>query len=297
MSRRATELALTASLLMGASAHAQKNLTLQTVLDRLHVYLADYAERLPATIATEQYAQQCGGGFGALPEKVALISEFGIMRLGIPGGWIGLRDVLSVNGRPVPDRQQRLQDLFKNPSSQGIQQARRIAQQNARFNVGRLQRTINDPAVVLEVLDGRNAARIRFTKTGETSLSGVGVWTVKFDERRRPTIIQTPGWRDQPTRGIAWIDPLTGRLVRVEIMIDSESDHIGNIEKLGFTATINVTFKDEPRLRFWVPSSMVERYRLHDLSSCSGEATYTDYRTFGVETKIISCETCNVAQP
>jgi hypothetical protein len=288
MSRRATELALAASLLFGASAQARQTLTLQTVLDRLHVYLADYAERLPATIATEQYDQQCSGDFGVLPERVALVSEFGIMRLNIPGGWIGLRDVLSVNGRQIPDREQRLQNLFKNPSPSGIRQARRIAQQNARFNVGRLQRTINDPAVVLELLDGRNAARMRFTKTGETSLSGVGVWTIKFDERRRPTIIQSSGGRDQPTGGMAWVDPQNGRLMRVKVMLDIASDQIGPIERLGFTATIDVVFKDDPRLGFWVPSGLSERYGLRGTSNCYGDATYTNYRTFGVDTKIIS---------
>src|ERR1700704_6594247 len=56
-----------------SNARAQQNLTLQTVLDRLHAYLVDYAERLPATIATEQYDQRCGGT--ASRERVSLVSE------------------------------------------------------------------------------------------------------------------------------------------------------------------------------------------------------------------------------
>jgi hypothetical protein len=274
-----------AILFSATDSRAQQNLTLQTVLDRLHAYLADYAERLPATIATERYEQRCGSPSSS--ERVSLVSEFGIMRLGPPGGWLGLRDVLSVDGRSIPDREQRLQDLFTSPSARGIQQARRIAQQNARFNVGRIQRTINDPAVVLELLDGRNATRMRFKRIEETITNGTNVWAVTFVERRRPTIIQTSEGRDQPARGTASIDPLTGRLTRVTLMIENAADRIGIIDRAGFTATIDVLFKDEPRLGFWVPSGMTERYDSRE-SRCSGEATYSNYRTFGVETRIVS---------
>jgi hypothetical protein len=263
-------------LFTAGHVRAQQKVGLQTVLDRLHGYLADYARQLPATIATEHYEQQAGGG--ASRERVVLESEFGIMRLVSPAGWLGIRDVVSVNGRSVPDRQQRLHDLFNSPSPQGIQQARRIAQANARFNVGRIQRTINDPAVVLELLDGRNASRMRFAKIGESTLDGVNVWAVKFDERRRPTIIQSPAGRDEAARGTAWVEPITGRLVRTQVMIDSA----------GFTATLDVLFRDEPRLGFWVPSTMTERYEGRDVSSSSGEASYSNYRRFGVETRIIS---------
>jgi hypothetical protein len=272
-------------LCAASDARAQQTLPLQTVLDRVHAYLMDYAERLPATIATEQYDQRCGGT--ASRERVSLVSEFGIMKLSPPGGWLGLRDVLSVDDRSIPDREQRLQDLFRSPSAQGIQQARRIARQNARFNVGRIQRTINDPAVVLELLDGRNAARMRFTKTSEATVNGVKVWAVAFSERRRPTLIQNSSGRDQPAKGTAWVDPTDGRLMRAQVTIESPSDRVGLIERVGFTATIDVVFNEEPRLGFWVPSSLTERYESVDSSSCSGDATYTDYRTFGVQTRIV----------
>jgi len=94
--------------------------------------------------------------------------------------------------------------------------------------------------------------------------------------------------RDQPARGTAWVEPVTGRLVRGEIMVDSDSDQVGYIHKMGFTAAIDVVFRNEPRLGFWVPSEMTERYRARDMSTSSGEATYSNYRTFGVETRIIS---------
>jgi hypothetical protein len=279
-------LALATVTTLSASAAPPQNLPLSDVLHRLTRYLSDYAERLPATIATERYEQRVGRL--ASGERVVLESEFGIMRLAGTGGWLGLRDVLSVNGSAVADHQQRLQDLFTRPSKQGIQLARRIAMENARFNVGPLQRTINDPAVVLELLDGRNAARMRFTRTDDATVNGVPAWGIRYEERQRPTIIQTPDGRDLPAKGIAWVDPVTGRLVRAQVTIDRPTDHIGFISRLGFTAAIEVIFNDEPHIGFWVPSEMTEQYHGRDMSSCTGHATYTNYRTFGVETKILS---------
>lgn len=283
MSRRASRLVAaiaSACVTLSVSANAQQP-TLRAVLDRLHAYLSEYAVRLPATIATERYDQECRGTPHTLLE-----SEFGIMRMESPAGWLGIRDVLSVNGRAVAGREDRLQSLVRIAPAQRLEQARRIAQENARFNVGPIQRTINDPAVVLAFLDS-NAAHMRFSKMGEATIEGGDTWIVRFDERERPTFIKTMEGRDQPAKGRAWIDPRTGRLMRAELTIDSPPERFGPVNHLGFTATIVVEFKDEPRLGMWVPSRMTERYASL-LDPCSGDATYSNYRTFGVETKILS---------
>ena len=127
---------------------------------------------------------------------------------------------------------------------------------------------------VLAVLDASDGTRLRFSKIGDTTVDGIGAWIIKFDERRRPTLIQSTTGRDQPARGRAWVDPLTGRLMRAELTLDAP----------GFTATIVVEFSPEPRLGLWVPSKMTERY---SSLPCSGEATYTNYRTFGVTSRIV----------
>jgi len=82
----------------------------------------------------------------------------------------------------------------------------------------------------------------------------------------------------------AWVDPLTGRLMRVELTVASPAEPFGPVTHVAFTATIVVEFSPEPRLGLWVPSKMTERY---SSLPCSGEATYTNYRTFTVQTRII----------
>ena len=279
---------MAALLLLGSGVSAQEP-SLRAVIDRLHSYLREYAIRLPATIATEHYEQRCVGdvrvqvvGTG----RTVLESEFGIMRMERPAGWLGVRDVQRVNGEAVPDHEERLQALFKNPSGRRIDQARRIAQENARFNVGPIRRTINDPAVVLAILEeDPNGTPMRFSKAGDATIDGVGAWILKFEERRRPTLIQTTTGENQPAKGRAWVDPLTGRLMRAELTIEAPPEAFGPVTHVGFTATIVVEFQNEPQLGLWVPSRMTERYAS---LPCSGDATYSNYRTFGVETRILS---------
>ena len=117
-----------------------------------------------------------------------LESDYGIIQL--PGDleWLGFREVLPVDGKPVPDSAHRLAEIFavtvrlKPDTTKGaettrgagatasLSQARRIAEESARYNVGPIYRTINDPSFVLEFLDGRNGHRMRFSKNGEETV-------------------------------------------------------------------------------------------------------------------------------
>jgi hypothetical protein len=81
------------------------------------------------------------------------------------------------------------------------------------------------------------------------------------------------------------VDPVTGRLMRAELAIEAPPETFGPVTHVGFTATIVVEFQEEPKLALWVPSRMSERYAS---LPCSGDAAYTDYRTFDVQTRIVS---------
>ena len=135
-------------LVLATRALLAQDVTLAVVLDRLHQYLRDYAELLPATIAIERYNQRVGPR-----ERVELESEFGIVRLPNNPQWLGFRDVRKVNGKAVESRDERLAVLFENLTVSAIEQAGRISDESARFNIGPLRRSINDPALVLELLD------------------------------------------------------------------------------------------------------------------------------------------------
>ena len=267
MNRRATSGLL---LLLAMNAVLAQDVTLPVVLGRLHQYLSDYAELLPATIAVERYHQSVGSF-----ERVLLESEFGIVQVPKHPQWLGFRDVVMVNGKAVEGRDRRLVTLFEDLTVSAIERAGRISDESARFNIGPVTRTINDPALVLELLDSRNADRMKFQKDREATLNNIPVWVVRFVETARPTIVRTSSLQDVPSSGRAWIDPSTGRLLRVQASIDT----LRRVK-----CDVDVTFQKTPQLEFWVPATMSERC-FDGAFLQQGDATYDDYRKFTVDTR------------
>jgi hypothetical protein len=273
MWHRATSVLLL--LLLATRALLAQDVTLPVVLERLHHYLRDYAELLPATLADERYEQSW-----SFYKRVLLESEFGIVQVPKSPQWLGFRDVMKVNGKVLAGHDRRLSALFENPTVSAIEQARRIALESARFNVGPVSRTINDPALVLELLDARNAHRMKFQKERDDTLKNIPVWVVRFEETVRPTIVRTSSLQDTPASGRAWIDPSTGRLLRAQVTI------AGLPSRGRINCDVDVTFQKPPQLDFWVPATMTERC-FDGASRQQGDATYDNYRKFTVEGRLL----------
>ena len=270
--------ALVALAVCGAAVvpSAQAQPALADVLKSLHVYLADYARHLPAMIATEHYEQRVGSGRSARARRL-LVSDFGLVQVPGDAAWLGFREVLRVDGKAVSDSAQRLSELLSKPSRHAMQQARRIADERARFNIGPVVRTINDPSFVLELLDGRHKTQMSFTKSDDEKIGGVPVWVLKFVETGRPTITKTRELADLPAQGRVWVEPNTGRVRRADASMEPG---------YGVTASISVTFEHDDAMGFAVPQKMTERYTNRNLQTVSsGEATYRNYRRFTVQTQ------------
>lgn len=267
-----------ACILLGVTVvtQAQATLPLDTVLDRFRDYLTTYYQAYAATIAIEHYTQRTQF------RTQRLESEFAMVR--VPGReeWLGFRDVLRANGQAVTAGSGRLAELFRNPTARSFDMAAEIAQQSARFNIGEIRRTVNNPAVVLEVLAPRHHHRFRFSKDGEERVGNIQAWIVRIVEQARPTIVQSSQGDNEPIEGKLWIDPGNGALLRASIRllvtgVPREWLHL------------DVTFAQEPTLQMWVPAHMRE---MHEVSvgyryPQTGEATYTDYRQFAVRSRIL----------
>jgi hypothetical protein len=104
--------------------------------------------------------------------------------------WVSFRDVISVEGRPVRDRDQRLEKLFLANAENRFDEARRIAEEGTRFNLGTVQRTVNLPTMPLVFLTPANLLRMKFKLAGADRVNGVDVMVVEFRENQRPTIVR-----------------------------------------------------------------------------------------------------------
>jgi hypothetical protein len=269
---------------------AQK-LDLQAVVTRAGEYVRQYQHDFSLLIADERYLQEVTklnegpagdarwslGGVGTTTEGRALASEFALVRVEDTDRslWLAYRDVFEADGRPVRDRAERLQKLFVTPPANALAQAEAIARESARYNIGDLIRTINVPTLALEFLAPLAQKRSSFRKRDEANVQGVRAWVVAFEERERPTLIQTPEGHDVVTKGLVWVDPATGRILQTQI--DPQ------LQK-GLKTRVTVTYAREETLDLWVPVEMKEVYELES-RTITGAATYTHYRRFETAVK------------
>ena len=181
-----------------------------------------------------------------------------------PGDLLTYRDVIQVNGNPVPDRQQRLEELFLKPSALVAERVRQITQSAAQ----QVSPLLN-PIFVLAFLQADFQGRFELTATSAGSDWPAEVKAVRFVEVAKPTILRggTRGELDVPVRGTAWIETATGRVLQTELLVPSGRS----------TTSIVTKFVLDPRLQIMVPDQM-------RTENPKGLATYSNFRRFNVQT-------------
>jgi hypothetical protein len=263
---------LVATLTAGLRAQdaGSTNPLLDALLARAGDYVETYDKTFSAVVSEEKYDQVARtratvAGRRALRSDVLLIN-------GGAAGFFEFRDVFEVDGKPVRDRTDRLYQLFLHPSPDAIEQATKILDEGARFNVGPITRTINVPTLALAFLHRDAQVRSAFEWDGEATVNGVRTAVLRFHELAEPRMIHTVD--AAPASGRFWIEPDTGRVVRTELVINSTVAR----------AQITVTYAPQAKLKgLWTPVRMEESYGIGATRSINGTATYTNFRQFNVD--------------
>jgi hypothetical protein len=260
--------------LLTVAADAQ-TVRLGDVVVRLDDYLQRYGERLANVVAEEAYRQWVEQGPNALRSTTSrmLRSDVALTLTG-RNRWVGYRDTFDVDGVPVRDREERLQRLL---SSGASEHAARIAEQNARFNLGDglITRNINIPTFALEMMSPRMRDRFRVRRTGASVLDGRLAWLIEFRERERPTVVRTPEGRDQASRIVALVDIQTGEVLRTVLTWERVD------------GSVTVSYGSAAGVPVPVPIRMTERYVTPGGAVVGGEATYTNYRQFETSARVV----------
>ena len=197
----------------------------------------------------------------------------------MPGApWLGVREVLEVDGQPVEGEHGRLEALLSDTRAGTAGRLRALADAQARFNLGDLYRTINVPTLPLEFLLRDRQDRFRFKRSGTAELHGVKVWTVAFRERVEPTLIRTPEGRDVVSTGVFWIEPGTGAVLRTEL-------RAGQNPGPRINSLILVSYAHNERFDMYLPDDMNELY-MTGRSRIEGHATYGRFRRFETDVRI-----------
>jgi len=286
---------LTAALVAAVPLVAQSPAEdLDQLLARATWYSIDFITKLSSVVAEERYIQDSNvalatvaipalGGRGAAgmntPRSSSkhreLKADFLIVKSGAGAEmWTPFRDVFEVDHIPIRDREQRLAKLFLNakPDAGVDEQAKAIAEESGRYNLGTVQRTINNPVFALIFFQPEVRSRFKFSYGKPDRRAGEDVRVVDYIEEARPTVIAGRPGEDMPAFGRFWIEHSTGRVVKAEIRVEVKD----------VKANLTTTFKNDERLGMDVPNEFREEYDLRD-SRVSGIASYTRFRKFEVK--------------
>jgi hypothetical protein len=223
-------------------------------------------------VAEERYLQDVTYTRG-MPAHREMTSELVMVRLPGSAGWVALRDVLVVDKRRLGDREDRLLKLLQSPQADAFTRASELARESARYNLGRITRTINVPDVAIQYLLPQHSGRMQFDAPRSSTIDGATVTMFRFREVRGPSVIRDPRGVNVLAEGRVWADGASGEIVRTELILRHQ----------GSTGTNVVDFRVDPRLSIRVPVKMTEHYATPG-ESIDAVATYSNFRSFAVST-------------
>jgi VWFA-related protein len=268
------------------------------VLELAGRYVVGYEDKFRNLVAQEVYSQRAtvpgshvdrvdvGGRHltGDVRQERTTRANLVFVRLAGDIPWGLFRDVFELNGKKVRDRDSRLERLFLHPSPSALDQARKILQESARYNIGGAARTLNLPTLPLVFLHPRNQSRFSYQTGGRRRIAGYEALEVRFEEVARPTLVTDASGGDLPAKGRFWIDPSRGAVVKSEVVF--------RFEPRLAEGSIETEYRPQPRLGIWVPYEMKEDYR--DLpytprpifhAPTHATARYSNFRQFSVSTE------------
>jgi hypothetical protein len=224
------------------------------VLERVATYVRQFEEDFASILGDENYEQK---GTRMVDRKRwgtnrRIRSEMFFAWIPERRSWLTARNVLTVDGAPVPDSKDRLNSALAGSGPDLTRRLQQLRDEGARFNVGQVYRNFNDPTIVLQFLDPEYQPHFSFSIVREEKVNGVDTWKITFAERARPTVIQKDNNQDLLSDGLVWVTRAEGAVARTSLTVTDPATNT--------RADIIVDYGRSQRLGMWVPVQMVERY-------------------------------------
>lgn len=248
------------------------------VLSRIHAYVEKFQRELPSIVAEEHYVQVLSRPASTARELRAdeRVLRSDILMITVPGtiGWVAFRDVFEVDSRRIRDREDRLLGLLQSPDANAMAQARRLADESARYNLGRVHRTVNLPDSALVYLQAASASGMRFDAPRPSNpVEGTETVVIRFREIGRPTFVTSRRGSNVPATGRVWAHAATGAIVKTEFTLSDMSTD----------GRFVVEFAKDERSGLRLPAKMTERHTSPG-EEVRATALYSNVRRFKVST-------------
>ena len=288
---------LLAGFLALGTGHSPQTLepSLESLLAKAAAYEQRFEQEFQTIVGHERYEQRRSGfglEFDTERRRQRIIeSDTLFVRLPEEQSWLTARNVRRVDDLVVLDSETRLERLLADTTEDWVARVRRLRDEGARFNLGKIQRNFSDPTMVMQFLSLITQPRFRFERRGREQVSGREAWRLSYNELRRPTLIQSNG-QDVPATGDVWIDAIDGAVLRTRVTLRDVQRAVRLI------AMIDVTYQREPNSAIWVPARMQETYENGGRTLYHGESTsfnervdclaiYSNFRRFQTDARIV----------
>ena len=189
------------------------------------------------------------------------------VRLARDGTWLLVRRVKTVDGQPAPDQPAALDTLLAGGVNGTLPRLRELADENARYNLGHIERNFNDPTWVLRVFDRREPPSLPVQGRSARARSST-------DERDTPTLIRGRAARRPDRTGLSRSTrPATSPRPRSACDSIASPPHRRDV-------------RPRRARRRVVPLTMSERYvRGRETVTCT--ASYSNFRRFETSGRLI----------
>jgi len=261
---------------------------LEALLDRASAYVDRFEHDFAQVIGDEDYRQHVSGAMYRRAENRRTQAEMLFLWMAPQHDWLTVRNVLVVDGTPVPNAEHRLTAAFGPTSEAPLVQLRRLRDESAKFNIGRTFRNVNYPTMALHVLEEKYRARFRFTLGGREKVDGVDAWRIAYAEEGRPTMIQSERGDNLFAHGQLWASASDGTIVRSTLEV--------SIPATDTAMRTTVDYRRDAKLAMWVPGRMHESIEQRAQGAAKRDivseriectATYTNYRRFETSGRVI----------
>jgi len=277
----------------GVTAAAAQPAPLDQLLERTGRYARGFQHDFETVIADETYVQReritrIQGGKPRVTSSVRTInSEMAFMWLPEDRSWLLVRNVRKVDNKEVRDSRARLERVIADAAPGGlVPRFRRLRDESARFNLGRIQRNLNDPMLPFQFVDPAYQPRFTFELAGQEVINGVATSKVAFVEKTTPTVVAVDG-HDSLSKGEIWLTA-SGIVLRTHLTIENPLTSL--------SSSFVVTFGRAATFAGWFPVRMDETYTqrppagsIDGLSTeitCS--ATYWNFRRFETSARVVN---------
>jgi hypothetical protein len=202
-----------AALLAACTLHAGQAPS-PDLRDVVNAYIDRFVETHGNIVAEEQMRQEADGPRA----KRTIRSDFVVVRVAGPQLYV-FRDAFEVDGTRVRDPEnERLPKLFDEPTTATLTRAQELSSATTRHYLRDIG-TVNNPLLVISLLQRTNRHRFLLSVAGKDSSLGPTVTRIGFTEVVTPTVLQWGGNIDMPAEGRLWVDEPTGRIVKTELKL------------------------------------------------------------------------------